>query len=153
MIYILNSTLTRTERIVKASVSLCLSTLDFPVTVKPNFIRKSKNWQKVADRDNKDLPTSYPEILREIWYALFRNGHGYVSRSTSTGVDYALLWKYSPLVSLDSRQRDVIDDICSNHANDDHVIFGGAGTGKTLLMFHAADRFSKVYKKSTYLVP
>lgn len=125
---------------------------DFPVTANPNLIRKEKNWEKVADRDNKDLPTNYPEILRDIWHALFRNGHGYVSRSTSKGVDNTLLQKYSPSVSLDSRQRDVIDDICSNHANDDHVIFGGAGTGKTLLMIHAADRLSKVYKKSTYLV-
>lgn len=125
---------------------------DFPVTARPYLIRKSKNWQKVADRDNKDLPTSYPEILRKIWYALFRNGHGYVSRSTSAGVDYALLRKYSPSVSLDSWQRDVVDNICFKHPNDDHVIFGGAGTGKTLLMFHAADRLSKVYKKSTYLV-
>lgn len=125
---------------------------DFSVMANPNLIRKNKNWQKVADRDNKDLPTNYPEILRDIWHALFRNGHGYVSRSTSTGVDNALLQKYSPSVSLDLRQRGVIDDICFKHANADHVIFGGAGTGKTLLMIQAADRLSKVCKKSTYLV-
>ncbi|BDR53503.1 hypothetical protein KIM372_14100 [Bombiscardovia nodaiensis] len=125
---------------------------DFEVATNPNLIRKRDNWQKFVGRDNKDLSIHYPEILDAIWHKLYKNGHGYVNCATSNGIKNTLLQKYSPSISLDSQQTDIIKDICFIHTKNDHVIFGGAGTGKTLLMLHAADQISKNLDETTYLV-
>lgn len=136
----------RSKRVKLSSRSEC------KLSIRPNRLCKQSNWKKYVNRDNKDVSVRFSAILKGIWRELYADGHGYVIESTPKGFGYLLLQKYSPSVSLDKHQTSIVKDICDASGNSDHVIFGGAGTGKTLLMLRSADALSRKRGESVYIV-
>lgn len=104
---------------------------------------QSRIPQKATTEVEKlDLPDEAPDILRRIWHLLLQ--YGYVKDVAPSGIKDMLISRYSPQLNLDSTQERIIGSIVGN-PSDNHLILGGAGTGKTLLLFNIAAELDRQY--------
>ncbi len=68
---------------------------------------------------------------------------GYVNHETLDDVKTSILFKYSPFFSLSDEQQGVIRKILA--CCGDSIVYGLAGTGKTVLITNLAIEYSKMY--------
>ena len=97
-----------------------------------------------AKRENTgytyNYPDETPEILSSIWDVLHEVECS--NRTMPDSIRNLSISKYSPRLKLDSKQEDILNSVVEN-PNSNHIILGGAGTGKTLLLFKIATELDK----------
>lgn len=109
----------------------------FNIRILKHRRRKSR---KENTGDTYNYPDETPEILSSIWDVLHEVGCS--NKTMPDGIRNLLISKYSPRLNLDSKQQNILNNIVENPDNN-HIILGGAGTGKTLLLFKIATELDK----------
>lgn len=84
---------------------------------------------------NQDIVTG--DFIIPYWKDLY--DLGYVNNCGLEDVKRSILFKYSPFFSLSAEQQQVIDRIIE--ADSDSIVYGLAGTGKTVLITNLAIQF------------
>lgn len=102
--------------------------------------RRRRRAKKENTGDTYNYPDETPEILSSIWDVLHEIGCS--NKTMPDGIRNLLISKYSPRLDLDSKQKNILNNIVEN-PNNNHIILGGAGTGKTLLLFKIATELDK----------
>lgn len=110
---------------------------DILIRLARNRIQESSAEKAV---DTYNLPDEVPEILSSIWDVLHEIGCS--DKTMPDSIRNLLISKYSPRLNLDSNQKRILNQILG-HPDKDHIILGGAGTGKTLLLFKTAAELDK----------
>ena len=105
-----------------------------------NFHMCGRKAEKVNANDTYNFPDETAEILSSIWNVLHEVGCS--NKTIPDGIRDLLISKYSPRLRLDSIQQKILNNVVENSDNN-HIILGGAGTGKTLLLFKIAAELDK----------
>ncbi len=95
---------------------------------------------------NQDLVIS--DFIIPYWKELYEKG--YVHSENLDEVKNSILFKYSPFFSLSDEQQKIISEIISN--SDNSIVYGLAGTGKTVLITNLAIQYSKLNPNSRIAV-
>ena len=82
-----------------------------------------------ANQDRVDSDFIYP-----FWNELFEKG--YVNSRDIDSIKNSILFKYSPYFELSNDQEEIINEIIMNNSHS--IVFGLAGTGKTVLITNLA---------------
>ena len=117
-----------------------ISMFEHFLTLISNLYRSGHKGKKKSSDDTYNFPDETPEILSSIWDVLHEVGCS--NKTIPDSIRDLLISKYSPRLSLDSTQQNILNSIVET-PDDNHIILGGAGTGKTLLLFKIAAELDK----------
>lgn len=101
------------------------------------ILNKTRGNKANPDKKHVDLRS---KLIPEIW-----TNHIYptnrVNFKNIEKLKQSILFKYSPYLSLTTEQEDAVNRVLKESGN--HIIEGGAGTGKSLVMIHMVARICK----------
>ena len=88
------------------------------------------------------------DFILPFWKELYEKG--YVQNADLDIVKNSILFKYSPFFCLSDEQQRVLNDILANPGNS--LVYGLAGTGKTVLITNLAVRYAKLHPNARIAV-